>query len=73
MVRGARPAARTAAINARAKGSGAAVSSGFSGDSLVSSDRRTSVLPDFVTNANNSSSDGRRAPSTACWSGNWPA
>jgi len=60
------PATRTAAISARAKGSGAAVSLGASGDSLVSSDRRTAWLPDFFTSANNSSSIGKRAPSTAC-------
>ena len=44
-VRSAMPAARTAAMRARAKSSGAAVSFGASGEILVSMLKRTASLP----------------------------
>ena len=73
VVRSATPASRMAAISARANGSGAIVSSGAFGVTLVSSAKRTSVLPAFFTSANSSTSFGRRVPSTGFCAGYSPA
>ena len=73
LLRDAMPASRIAAISARVKGSGASVSAGASGETLVSMSKRMVSLPDRRTSANNSASVGRRVPSTATWSGNCAA
>ena len=66
------PPARMAAISARANGSGGSVSSGASGDILVSMLKRTASLRAFFTSANRSARRGMRAPSAGTWSGNLP-
>ena len=62
----AMPASRMAAISARAKGSGAMVSSGASGETLVSMSKLTARLPALLTSANTSARRGMRVPSMAC-------
>ena len=63
------PAPRIASTTRRAKVSASGVSSGLSGDSLVSMLNR-GVLPEALARSNSSASVGMRCPSTGFWPAN---
>jgi hypothetical protein len=71
IVRRSMPARRISAIKRRAKASGAMVSPGARGNTLVSMSNCTSWLPERFTRSKTSESFGIRVPSRGTWSG-WP-